>query len=77
MSGSFMELECKGKKAFFVHQADRFSGATEFKKIADEGDIIYPYQYEGKDNFKNKATQIDSELLKFYFNNYCASSASG
>ena len=73
MSGSFMELECKGKKGLFVQEVARLKSAGEAKKIAEEGGIIYPYQYEGKESFINKATQIDPKLLNFYFENYCVS----
>ena len=76
MSGSFMELECKEKKGFFVHQAGRFEGISEYvKKIAEQGGIIYPDRYEDKNSFINKATQIDYDLLNLYFQNYCVSSS--
>ena len=41
ISGSFMELSCKGKKGIFVHQGDRYTGANdETKERAKKGNHL-------------------------------------
>jgi len=71
MSGSFFRMSCEGQTGLFLHQGQIFQGVGSVKERAKAGKNIYPSEYKGKEQFKNKATYVDPRLLELYAEHYC------